>query len=106
MQNDPWDCAGDIPAAELRGTLSEGSSAIRSCYERQLRNDNTLQGDVTLQVRVGNDGKVSGTRVAGNLRDPEVKSCMQNIAKNWKFPAPAGGTCAVFEQKFKFTPKQ
>ncbi|MDB4973247.1 MAG: hypothetical protein JWN48_1588, partial [Myxococcaceae bacterium] len=103
---DPWDCQGDIPAADLRSTLSEGSSAIRGCYERQLRNDNMLQGDVRLQVRIGNDGKVTATRVTGTLKDPEVKSCMQNVAKGWKFPAPAGGACAVFDAPFKFTPKQ
>ncbi|MDB4987111.1 MAG: hypothetical protein JWN04_2289, partial [Myxococcaceae bacterium] len=104
--SDPWECQGDIPAADLRSTLAEGSSAIRGCYERQLRNDNMLQGDVRLQVRIGNDGRVAATRVTGTLKDPEVKSCMQNVAKGWKFPAPAGGACAVFDAPFKFTPKQ
>jgi outer membrane biosynthesis protein TonB len=103
---DPWACEGDIPAADLRKALAEGSSAIRSCYERQLRNNNQLQGEVRLQVRVGNDGKVTGTRVTGTLHDPEVKSCMQNVAKGWSFPAPAGGACAVFDAPFKLTPKQ
>jgi outer membrane biosynthesis protein TonB len=103
---DPWACEGDIPAAELRSTLAEGSSAIRSCYERQLRNNNQLQGEVRLQVRVGNDGKVTGTRVTGTMHDNDVKTCMQNIAKGWSFPAPAGGACAVFDAPFKFTPKQ
>ncbi|MDB4986459.1 MAG: hypothetical protein JWN04_1637, partial [Myxococcaceae bacterium] len=84
--SDPWECQGDIPAADLRNTLAEGSSAIRGCYERQLRNDNMLQGDVRLQVRIGNDGRVAATRVTGTLKDPEVKSCMQNVAKGWKFP--------------------
>ncbi len=102
---DPWACEGDIPPAEIRRILDEGQSAIRSCYERQLRNDNQLQGDVRMQVRVGNDGKVAATRVQGNLRDPDVKSCMQNIAKGWSFPAPSGGACAVFEAPFHFTPK-
>jgi outer membrane biosynthesis protein TonB len=103
---DPWECAGDVPAAALRGALAEGSSAIRSCYERQLRNDNQLQGEVRLQVRIGNDGKVTHTRVTGNMRDATVKSCMQGVAKSWSFPAPAGGSCAVFDAPFKFTPKQ
>lgn len=103
---DPWACEGDIPAADLRSALAEGSSAIRGCYERQLRNNNQLQGEVRLQVRVGNDGKVTGTRVTGTLHDPDVKSCMQNVAKGWSFPAPAGGTCAVFDAPFKLTPKQ
>ncbi len=103
---DPWSCAGDIPAAEIRRVLGEEQAAVRSCYERQLRNNNMLQGDIKLQVRVGNDGKVSATRVGGNLKDADVKSCVQNVAKGWSFPAPAGGACAVFEAPFHFTPKQ
>jgi hypothetical protein len=102
---DPWACQGDLPAAELRRVLGQEQSSIRSCYERQLRNNNQLQGDVRLQVRIGNDGKVVATRVTGNLRDAEVKSCMQNVAKGWSFPAPSGGACAVFEAPFHFTPK-
>lgn len=103
---DPWACAGDIPPTEIRRVLGEESSAVRSCYERQLRNNNMLQGDIKLQVRVGNDGKVSATRVGGNLKDADVKSCVQNVAKGWSFPAPSGGACAVFEAPFHFTPKQ
>ncbi|MET0341680.1 MAG: AgmX/PglI C-terminal domain-containing protein [Polyangiales bacterium] len=103
---DPWVCVGDIPAAELQRVTKQEQAAIRACYERQLRNNNQLQGDVQLQVRVGNDGKVAATRVRGNLRDNEVKNCMQGIAKGWSFPAPAGGPCAVFEVPYHFTPKQ
>lgn len=102
---DPWACEGDLAPAEIRRILGEGQSAVRSCYERQLRNDNQLQGDVALQVKIGNDGKVVATRVRGNM-DGEVKSCMQNVAKSWAFPAPSGGTCAVFEAPFHFMPKQ
>lgn len=103
---DPWSCAGDIAPAAIRRVLGEEQASVRSCYERQLRNNNMLQGDIKLQVRVGNDGKVAATRVGGNLKDADVKSCVQNVAKNWSFPAPAGGTCAVFEAPFHFTPKQ
>lgn len=103
---DPWECAGDLAPAEIRRVLGEEQGAIRSCYERELRNNNQLQGDVVLQVRIGNDGKVAATRVRGNLKDNNVKSCMQNVAKGWAFPAPSGGTCAVFEAPFHFTPKQ
>lgn len=103
---DPWECAGDLAPAEIRRVLGQEQGAIRACYERQLRNNNQLQGDVVLQVRIGNDGKVAATRVRGNLKDNDVKSCMQKIAGGWTFPAPSGGTCAVFEAPFHFTPKQ
>ncbi len=102
---DLWTCQGDLPAADIRKVLGDQQASIRSCYERALRNDNQLQGSVELEVRIGNDGKVSNTRVRGSLRDPEVSKCVQNLARNWVFHSPSGGTCAVFKAPYNFTPK-
>lgn len=103
---DPWSCSGEVAVADIRRVIAENQAAVRSCYERQLRNNNLLQGEVKLQVRIGNDGKVTATRTGGDLRDSDVRTCIQNVAKNWTFPAPSGGTCAVFDAPYKFTPKQ
>lgn len=102
---DIWSCPGDIPVSDIKKVLGEAQSSIRSCYERALRNNNQLAGSVNLEVRVGASGKVDHTRVRGNLRDPEVTRCIQNLAKNWVFPAPTGGNCAVVGAPYNFTPK-
>jgi len=102
---DSWSCEGDVPAAEIKRILADSQPQVRSCYERQLRNNNLLQGTVNLQVRIGNDGRVASTRVAGSMKDAGVKTCIQGVAKNWSFPAPTGGTCAVFDAPYNFTPK-
>ena len=62
---DPWSCQGDVPAAEIKQLLADRQVQIRSCYEKRLRVDNTLQGSLRLQVRIGNDGKVQATRAGG-----------------------------------------
>ena len=102
---DIWSCQGELPAADIRKVLGDQQASIRSCYERALRNDNQLQGSVELEVRIANDGKVSNTRVRGSLRDPEVSKCVQNLARNWVFHSPSGGSCAVFKAPYNFTPK-
>lgn len=102
---DGWSCEGDIAAPDIRKVLGDNQSAIRSCYERRLRNNNQLQGNVALQVKVGKDGRVDATRVSGSLRDGEVLKCIQGLAKGWSFPAPTGASCAVFDAPFQFTPK-
>jgi hypothetical protein len=102
---DPWECAGDVTPKDITKVLNESQSAIRSCYERKLRNDNALQGALTLQVKIGADGAVAATRVRGTLNDKEVRECMQNIAKRWSFPSPTGGACAVFDAPYNFMPK-
>ncbi|MFT3926228.1 MAG: AgmX/PglI C-terminal domain-containing protein [Myxococcales bacterium] len=102
---DPWECAGDVAPKDITKILNESQSAIRSCYERQLRNDNALQGDLKLQVKIGTDGAVASTRVRGSLNDKTVRECIQSIAKRWSFPAPTGGPCAVFDAPYNFMPK-
>ena len=102
---DLWSCQGELPASDIRKVLGDQQASIRSCYERALRNDNQLQGSVELEVRIANDGKVSNTRVRGSLRDPEVSRCVQNLARNWVFHSPSGGSCAVFKAPYNFTPK-
>lgn len=103
---DPWSCEGDVDPKVLKTVLADAQTQIRSCYERRLRNDNTLQGDLTLQVRIGADGAVTATRFTrGTLNDKEVRECIQGLAKKWGFPSPAGGSCAVFERPYTFLPK-
>jgi len=101
----PWDCGGDLPAAAIRKVLRESNRQIRNCYERQLKLRNTLQGQVRLQVRVDESGKVSRTRVSGSLRDTQVRQCIRALADKWELPQPKGDKCAVFEQPYNFTPK-
>jgi hypothetical protein len=105
VMGDPWECAGDMAAKDIQKVLNESQTAIRSCYERKLRNDNALQGNLKLQVKIGNDGAVAATRVAGTLNDKEVRACIQGIAKRWSFPTPEGGSCAVFDAPYNFMPK-
>lgn len=100
-----WDCSGDVPAADIRSVLRSSQGQIRNCYERQLKANSMLQGAVKLQVRIGKTGKVDGTRVRGSLRDRNVRSCIQGLARGWSFPAPTGGKCAIFDAPYNFTPK-
>jgi outer membrane biosynthesis protein TonB len=103
--SDSWECAGDVAPRDITKVLGESQTAIRSCYERKLRNDNALQGALKLQVRIGADGAVAATRISGSLSDKEVRECVQNIAKRWSFPSPTGGSCAVFDAPYNFMPK-
>ena len=102
---DKWDCSGDVAAAQIRSVLRTSQGQIRNCYERQLKSNSMLQGAVKLQVRIGKTGKVDGTRVRGTLRDRNVRSCIQGLARSWTFPPPEGGNCAVFDAPYNFTPK-
>jgi outer membrane biosynthesis protein TonB len=102
--NTEWECSGDLPGA--LGVVRSNSAQVRSCYERRLKMNNLLQGDVRLKLKVGAGGKVVATQLSGSLHDAEVLSCMRNLAQSWTFPVPSGGSCAVVQVPFQFSPKQ
>jgi hypothetical protein len=102
---DEWDCPGDIDAAQAMSVVRSYNRQIRNCYERQLKTNHTLQGNMRVMVRVGSNGRVTGTRVSGSLRSPPVFACVRNLASNWQFPNPTGG-CAVVSVPFNFSPRE
>ncbi len=102
---DDWDCPGSIDPGAARSVVRGYNRQIRNCYERQLKTNHTLQGNMRVMVRVGRNGRVSGTRVNGSLRSPPVFACVRNLANNWQFPEPSGG-CAVVSVPFNFSPRE
>lgn len=98
-----WDCSGDLPNAAM--VINQNRPQIRSCYERRLKVNNVLQGDLKLRLKVGSGGKVVNTAVAGSIKDPEVFACVRSLAQSWTFPVPTGGNCAVVQVPFQFSPK-
>jgi hypothetical protein len=101
---DEWDCEGDLAKPALQGVIDSNRAQIRSCYERRLKTNNVLAGDLKLRLRVAPSGQVTATAVSGTLRDNEVFGCVRNIASRWSFPPPAKG-CAVIQVPFQFSPK-
>jgi outer membrane biosynthesis protein TonB len=100
-----WDCAGDIPTARIQAIVAENRRQVRNCYERALKRNNQLQGNLTLSMKIARDGSVEATRVGGSLGDPEVFACVRSLASRWHFPNPSGGNCAVVRAPFSLTPQ-
>jgi hypothetical protein len=98
-----WECSGDLPSA-LK-VINDNRAQIRSCYERRLKINNVLQGDLKLRLKVGAGGKVVATAVNGSLHDEQVFACVRNLAASWTFTVPSGGACAVVQVPFQFSPK-
>lgn len=101
-----WDCSGEIDRAALSSVVNEHRPQIQACYERRLKQQSMLQGNMQLQVRIAQNGSVDGVQVGGTLRDREVFSCVRNVASRMQFARVSGGTCAVVSVPFTFTPQQ
>ncbi len=100
-----WECTGEVARTAIQEVVDSNRTQVRNCYERRLKVNNILQGDLKLRFKVGANGHTTAAAVSGTLHDNEVFSCVRSIAQHWTFPPPTGGDCAVAEVPFQFSPK-
>jgi outer membrane biosynthesis protein TonB len=100
-----WDCDGDLARSALQSVIDNNRAQVRNCYERRLKVNNVLQGDLKLKIKVGSNGQIAAAAVGGTLKDNEVFGCVRALAQKWTFPPPSGGGCAVVQVPFQFSPK-
>ena len=99
------ECAGTTTGA-LTSALSGRAGQSRSCYEKALSSNATLEGTLTIGVKVGPTGQVCGARVVSDgLHDPGVSNCVVARFASSTFPAPQGG-CAEVNVPLRFMPKR
>ena len=76
---------------------------IRSCYERQLLADPTLQGTVVVQFFIGPTGSVTSATARG--LHGNVSTCLAEVVSHISFPRPGGGAGVhVKSYPFEFRP--
>lgn len=98
------DCDGQLDVAAVQRVVAQERRQVRSCYERRLKVNNVLQGQVVVRMIVGQTGSVEQVAVNGSLRDNEVFQCVRRLAQGWQFPRPTGGRCAQVNAPFTLTP--
>lgn len=101
-----WECSGELSNAAVSAVVRGFDAQIRSCYERRLKANPLLQGNMSLSVKVDAGGGVDGVQVGGSLRDRDVFSCVRGVAMRMRFPRVEGGSCAVVNIPYSFTPRE
>jgi len=98
--------SGDFDATLVVQKIKAQISAIRSCYERELKSNPTLAGKVTIQFTIEERGTVSGVKVSDNTTgSPPVGTCVANAIQRFRFnPGPDGGS-VTFSYPFVFAPQ-
>jgi hypothetical protein len=78
---------------DLETALAFRAKQAHRCYDSALTQDQTLQGHVTINVRVAGNGQVCAASVAANdLSNPSVAGCIARMfGQSGHFPAPRGG---------------
>jgi hypothetical protein len=97
---------GALDPATASRVVEQGAKALRLCYERALKKNQSLQFQsgvgVTLGITVSPQGVVEDVDVNPSV-DSEMTTCIKTTAMRWKFPTFAGSAVTI-EQKLTLTP--
>lgn len=97
------DGTGELNPQEVNRVIGLKMGAIKSCYERALRRDPSLQGKLVIRFTIAGSGMVTAARAVENALTPEVASCVEAAFKRFRFPQPDGGSLTM-ESPFMFMP--
>lgn len=91
----------DIIRRVVRGHINE----VRSCYNKGLAKNPSLQGRVAVNFVITSTGKVGSAVVQeSSLKgDTSVGNCIKKAVKRWKFPKPRGGGNVIVTYPFNLT---
>jgi hypothetical protein len=96
---------GSLSKAAIESTLKTKKSAVRFCYEKELKDRPDLKGTVVMRFVVLGSGKVRFEEPS--LVDPgmeEVAVCVTQALASLQFPKPRGGGQVVVNYPYRFSP--
>lgn len=98
--------SGDFDANLVVRQIRARLTAIRRCYETELRRNPTLAGKVTVEFTIEERGNVTGSRASENTTgSPAVAACVVDTVSRFRFnPGPEGGSVR-FSYPFVFAPQ-
>lgn len=84
-------CSGSA-GADLQSALRARGGQARGCYQRALRLNSTLEGKMTVALKLNPTGAVCSASITGDtLGDAAVTACVLQNFRSGKYPAPTGG---------------
>lgn len=96
---------GGLDKVVIQATIAKYLSQIRACYEKGLRKNPGLAGQVLMDFEISATGKLTYSKVRKtSLGNSEVENCVAVAMKSWQFPKPVGGTLVKVSYPFTFKP--
>jgi len=96
---------GSLSREVIRRVIRRHINRVRYCYERQLQSEPSLEGRLTIRFTIAATGNSqSAAAVADTLGSGAVQSCVVQVVRTMRFPAPNGGGVVVVSYPFVFRP--
>jgi len=95
---------GDIDRSLINRVIRRNKNQIRYCYDRELRTDPKLKGEIKIKFVISKDGVISLSKIkSSTLNNTAVEECVRKRLLRWKFPKSKSGITIV-NYIFHFTP--
>ena len=85
---------GDLDKENIRAVIRRSMGGIKSCYERALLADSTLQGKIVVSFTITPNGRVVDA-VPTESFSPEVATCVTQRVALLRFPHPQDGVVQI-----------
>jgi len=96
--------SGELPKKVIKRYIARKMGAIKSCYQKGLQSNPSLQGKVKVKFLIAPTGAVTGVKVADSgLNSPSVENCIVKNIKTWRFPRAKGGGSTMVVYPFVFS---
>jgi len=89
------DVSGTLDSSAVKSVVKRRTPSLKTCYERLLRSDPTLEGRVSVSFIIASTGRVIGIEVhgSGDLASAMKKNgCLSSVIRRWRFPSSDGDT--------------
>ena len=98
--------SADVDREALARYIKARLTAIRGCYEKELKRNPTLKGKVVVRFNITPAGRAGDIRIEENsVGSAEVGNCIASLMRSWVFPFKPPDEVAV-QYPFLFTASQ
>jgi TonB family protein len=98
--------SADVDREALARYIKARLTAIRGCYEKELKRNPTLKGKVVVRFNITPAGRAGDIRIEENsVGSAEVGECIASLMRSWVFPFKPPEEVAV-QYPFLFTASQ
>lgn len=98
--------SADVDREALARYIKARLTAIRGCYEKELKRNPTLKGKVVVRFNITPAGRAGDIRIEENsVGSAEVGECIASLMRSWIFPFKPPDEVAV-QYPFLFTASQ
>ena len=86
-----------LDVSHIKKVLKNSRKMVRHCYERALKRQPELEGQLGVQFTIGSKGRVVKVSVVDDtLQNRRVSRCITGRVRQWRFPSPQDGEVTVY----------